>query len=206
MVQFMTLVNNTIRKLQLQGEIALLDRESTLRQKFLGVERRRADSLEECRRDIQKLHEGAATTTAALPVPVPQPLVSVFVNKRKEDFGLAIWPIVSQPQWLHERLGEELEAESMLHNTNNNNNNNNKTMLDTVAVARRAFVEGTKTTITKAIGKLSPEERAVEACVDRAKKDVAVLTAEQQQKQNEINELVLGGTTLECCVVMEGAS
>mmetsp|Transcript_5537 Transcript_5537/g.13687 ORF Transcript_5537/g.13687 Transcript_5537/m.13687 type:complete len:223 (-) Transcript_5537:158-826(-) len=220
MVQLMALVNGTVRKLQLQGEIALLDRESKQRQKFLGVElydlieeqhqalrdeaakhenpeqlvencesvlavfrnveRAISEPLEACRRDVQKLVEGNA------------PVASFLIQKRKEDFGVAIWPIVSEPQWLHERLMEDTKGENF--------SLNEKAIGSTMNKMARSLAEGAKTTITKAIGMLSPEERAVESCVERAKKDVATLKAEQDQKEREIDELVSGGTTLECCV------
>ena len=68
-----------------------------------------------------------------------------------------------------------------------------------MTAALKSVVKGTKTTITKAIGKLLPEEREVEACVTVAKQEVAVYEAQKTEKLVEIEGLVSGGTTLECC-------
>lgn len=63
----------------------------------------------------------------------------------------------------------------------------------------KSVVNGTKTTITKAIGKLSPKQRDVEACISVAKRDIAEHEKQKMEKMVEIEALVTGGTTLECC-------
>ena len=68
-----------------------------------------------------------------------------------------------------------------------------------MTTALQGVVKGTKTTLTKAIGKLSPEEREVEACVDAAKRDISVFEEKKSEMLLENEILVTGGTTLECC-------
>ena len=57
----------------------------------------------------------------------------------------------------------------------------------------------THTCLVVAIGKSLPEEREVGACVTVAKQEVAVYEAQKTENLVEIEGLVSGGTTLECC-------
>ena len=241
MVEFTTLLQNTFRKFQLRGEIALLDRESTNRQRAFGVElydlietqrvaiqKQAEEEAKESNSDPEKLTddlskvlrifqnvenairqplEACRDEIESMEASAPMPFPPVLIQRRKEEFGVEIWPIVSQPQWLHECLQQDLEG-AMAEKSRSQNADGNTTksaadakkeLGDLVNIAVRGVVKGTKTTIAKAIGRLSPEEREVEACVDRAKKDMALLETEKAQKFTEIEDLVEGGSTLECC-------
>jgi len=262
MVNFLTLLKDTFRQLQLRAEIALLDRDATNRQRAFGVElydlieRQRGTMLAQIEETIERSNNpnnsgGGATTAAATTTPshsggsmspadvegvmrifqtieneirvpldacrkdvgdmeasVPR-FPSLLIQRRKEEFGVAVWPIVSKNQWLHESLEEDLNnvlSKTKKNNNNNGNNDNNDNTRDIskdignlVTTALKGVVEGTKTTITKAIGKLSPEECEVEACVTLAKRDVAVYEDTKKEKLSEIEALVSGGSTLECC-------
>lgn len=170
---------------------------------FQTIENEIKDPLEACRSEIAKLEE------------IPAPVKQLLIKKKKEDFGVAIWPIVSEPKWLHETLGEDLKA-VLANNSSTNNINARDTpgsnitdtpgsnITDTsignlMFTALKGVVKGTKTTITKAIGKISPEEREVEACVTTAKREMSVYEDRKMEKLSEIEALVAAGTTLECC-------
>jgi len=154
---------------------------------FQTIENEIAPLLEACRADVEKLESNATY------------LKDVLIQRRKEDFGVEVWPIVTSPKWLHETLEEELMG--TLNNAETKEKDNAKDTLagDLLNAAIKGVAKGTKTTITKAIGKLCPKQREVEACVKVAKKDVASITDKKSVKLSEIEELVLTGNTLECC-------
>ena len=240
MVDFLTLMQHTFRKFQLKAEIALLDRDSTNRQRAFGVElydlierqRRQirqqiidensknksnndnntnnnnnnSDPTTKTTQDVEQLLRVFQTIENAIRVPLEvcrkevddmeastPKFPPIFIQRRKEEFGITIWPIVSEPQWLHESLEKDLTALAAAEN------NKDKTIGDFMTTALQGVVKGTKTTLTKAIGKFSPEEREVEACVDVAKRDISVFEELKTEKLLEIERLVSGGTTLECC-------
>lgn len=164
---------------------------------FQTIENEIAPLLEACRADVEKLE---SNTT---------PLKDILIQRRKEDLGVAVWPIVTSPKWLHETLEEELrdtlagaetkENQTASETASENNKNNNTLAGDLLNAAIKGVAKGTKTTITKAIGRLCPKQREVEACVKVAKKDVAVIKEQKIVKLSEIEELVMTGNTLECC-------
>ena len=205
MVGFTSLVRDTLRKLQLEAEVMSISHNMTKRQKAFGVElydlietqrvQNRAqieatlrenngrategytpedfedilkvfqtveneirEPLEACRADIQSLE-----SIAALPI---------LIKARKETFGVAIWPIITQPFY---DKGSKADIGSRIG---------------------AAFLGAVKT----AIGKLSPEQQVVQACVEAAINDVQKYHDQKQEKMVEIESLVSGGTTLECCV------
>uniref|UniRef100_A0A7S4A9A4 Uncharacterized protein n=1 Tax=Pseudo-nitzschia australis TaxID=44445 RepID=A0A7S4A9A4_9STRA len=247
MVEFTTLLSHTFRKLQIRGEIALLDRESTNRQRAFGVElydlietQRQAkdtvkkeaqqdgnenrdeavvaavaDNIENAfqhiEKDIREPLEACRTQIESMKESTPIKFPPILLQLQKEQFGVAIWPIVSQPQWIHECLKKDLETAVAVSSSPENddgegdcNKSKNKSGFDDKALglimtkAVKGVISGTKTTIAKAIGKLSPKERELEACVDQAKNDMALLEEKRRQKYAEIERLVMGGTTLEC--------
>ena len=229
MVEFVTLLKDTFQKFKLQAEVAVLERDSTNRQRAFGVEL--YDLIEKQTIDMRKDIE---TTLEKQKDPKVQPedvenVLQVFrtieneikgplescradiegimgkevlgnvhkmmVEKRKGDFGVEIWPIVSQPKWLHESLEQDFQKALSEQKDPETPTDLNGLM----NVAIQGVVKGTKTTIAKAIGKLSPEEREVEACVSVAKKEIAVFESAKTEKLTELEALVSGGTTLECC-------
>jgi hypothetical protein len=147
---------------------------------FQTIENEITGPLEGCRADIAKMTESN--------------FLPLLIKRRKEEFGVEIWPIVSSPKWLHESLEGDLKK-ALEDDTVEKNNQLGNLM----NVAIKGVVKGTKTTLTKAIGKLSPEEREVETCVMVAKEEVAVFEQKRTEKLTEIEDLVSGGTTLECC-------
>ena len=237
MVDFMTVVKGSVRKFQLQAEVALLDREAANRQKHFGVElydlideqRKAADAeIERTLRDSNRedTPEARQHVTDFLKVfqavenEIREPLERcqkdvasmeakgfppIFVQRRKEDFGIEVWPIVSMPKWLHESLDHDLktaiadQAQKDKEAATRGTSPETVDAKNLVAGALNAVVKGTVTTIHKAIGKLSPEQRAVEACVKAAKKDVTVVEERKLEKLSEIESLVVGNQTLECC-------
>ncbi len=174
---------------------------------FQTIENEIRGPLQSCKDDVDRMTEAN--------------YLPLLIQKRKEAFGVEVWPIVSEPKWLHESLEGDLkkalaeESGSTTGSTSANANAANapKTVADGenettskddplgkfVNAAIKGVVKGTKTTITKAIGKLSPEQRAVEDMVNNAKNDIAIVEAQKSEKMTEISELVQGGTTLECC-------
>jgi len=178
------------------GSVTASDVETVMRV-FQTIENEIREPLDACRKDIQDLRH------AARGLPIPE----ILLKRRKEEFGIAVWPIVSKPKWLHESLEEDLKKALADHDTkerssdgsSNGSKNGTELLGNLVTGAIKSVVEGTKTTITKAIGKLSPEEREVEACVTIAKQEVAKFEEQKIEKLSEIEELVSGGTTLECC-------
>lgn len=170
---------------------------------FQAIENEIHEPLEKCRKDVANMEESSPK------------FPPIFVQRRKEDFGIEIWPIVTKPKWLHESLEHDLKT--AVAETDKKHKEEKA-----AAVARgedpataapspkvdmnglltgtlNAVVKGTVTTINKAIGKLSPEEREVEACVKAAKKDIAAIEERQREKHVEIEALVAGNHTLECC-------
>lgn len=225
MVQISALVKGTVRKFQLQAEVVALDFDAKNRQRAFGldlfdlIEKQRINmrahiekSLEESENktpeDVQTF-EKFLTVFQTIENEIRKPLeacradvakmseshyLPIFIQRRKEEFGVEIWPIVTSPKWLHESL--EGDVKKAL----NENNAEQKNQLENlVKVAMHGVIKGTKTTITKAIGKLSPEQRDVENLVKIAKKDVAVFEDIKMAKMQEMEELVLDGVTLECC-------
>ena len=246
MVDFFTLLRNTFRKFQIRGEIALLDRESTNRQRAFGVElydlietqrqardtvkkqsqqdgnenrdeavvAAAADGIENAfqhiEKDIREPLEACRTQIESMKESTPMKFPPILFQRQKEEFGVAVWSIVSQPQWIHECLKKDLEtavaaSSSPENDDGDGNKSKNKPEFDEKALgllmtnAVKGVISGTKTTIAKAIGKLSPKERELEACVDRAKNNMALLEEKRVQKYTEIEDLVASGTTLECC-------
>mmetsp|Transcript_18829 Transcript_18829/g.38769 ORF Transcript_18829/g.38769 Transcript_18829/m.38769 type:complete len:262 (+) Transcript_18829:97-882(+) len=173
---------------------------------FQTIENEIRGPLQSCKDDVDRMTEAN--------------YLPLLIQKRKEAFGVEVWPIVSEPKWLHETLecdlkkalaAEEKSTKDKANTNTKNTNTNTETSATTakstkddplgkfVNAAIKGVVKGTKTTITKVIGKLSPEQRAVEDMVNNAKNDIAVVEAQKSEKMTEISELVQGGTTLECC-------
>ena len=250
MVDFLTLIKNTFRKLQLKVEIVILDRDITNRQRKFGIEL--YDLIEKQRRalhtqlekdygtitddddnDNDKLKKAIAvddiTQTLKLfqiieneikiPLEVTRKEINnmlessvkfppLLIQRRKEEFGITIWPIICEETlWIHETLEKDLllknkDAANANANANNhaNANNDNTTIVSNfMNVAIKAIEKGTKSTLKKVVGKLSSEEREVEACVDKAKSDIKVIENQKVEKQDEINSLLNENTTIECC-------
>ena len=247
MVDFLTLIQNTFRKLQLKVEIVLLDRDITNRQRKFGIEL--YDLIEKQRRalhtqlekdygttndddnDNDKLKKAIAvddiTQTLKLfqiieneikiPLEVTRKEINnmlessvkfppLLIQRRKEEFGITIWPIICEETlWIHETLEKDLslknkDAANANANASANANNDNTTIVSNfMNVAIKAIEKGTKSTLKKVVGKLSSEEREVEACVDKAKSDIKVIENQKLEKLYEINSLLNENTTLECC-------
>ena len=128
----------------------------------------------------------------------------LLIQRRKEEFGITIWPIICEETlWIHETLEKDLllkNKDPANANANANANNDNTTIVSNfMNVAIKAIEKGTKSTLKKVVGKLSSEEREVEACVDKAKSDIKVIENQKLEKQDEINSLLNDNTTLECC-------
>jgi hypothetical protein len=93
---------------------------------------------------------------------------------RKEQFGLEVWDNVSGVQWLHEAVVNETK---------------NKSGLGILTGAVGGLAKGVKGTVTKSLGKVSGDEKAIEACVNKAKQEVKVLEDKKRSKQAEINAI-----------------
>ena len=238
MVDFLTLAQKTLRKLQLKVEIVLLDRDITNRQRKFGIEL--YDLIEKQRRalhtqlekdygtitdddDDDKLKKAIAvddiTQTLKLfqiieneikiPLEVTRKEINnmlessvkfppLLIQRRKEEFGITIWPIICEETlWIHETLEKDLLLKNKDHA--NANNDNTTIVSNFMNVAIKAIEKGTKSTLKKVVGKLSSEEREVEACVDKAKSDIKVIENQKVEKQDEINSLHNENTTIECC-------
>lgn len=165
---------------------------------FQTIENEIRGPLEACKADVDRMTEAN--------------YLPILIQKRKEDFGVQVWPIVSEPKWLHESLEGDVRAalaeKATTTSTTTTTVNGETTTTTTsredqlnnfVSAAIKGVVKGTKTTITKAIGKLSPEQRELETMVKVAKDDIAIVEAQKTEKLTEIQDLVAGGTTLECC-------
>eukprot|EP00535_Pseudo-nitzschia_heimii_P001446 CAMPEP_0197185518 /NCGR_PEP_ID=MMETSP1423-20130617/12108_1 /TAXON_ID=476441 /ORGANISM="Pseudo-nitzschia heimii, Strain UNC1101" /LENGTH=242 /DNA_ID=CAMNT_0042636605 /DNA_START=229 /DNA_END=957 /DNA_ORIENTATION=- len=162
---------------------------------FQAVENEIREPLDRCRNDVSSL-KGKG-------------FPPLFVQRRKEDFGIEVWSTVSEPKWLHESLDRDLKTAMAADQTQRKDRGaatdspdeakKKDAAANLVAGALNAVVKGTVTTINKAIGKLSTEERAVDALVKAAKKDVAVFEDKKLEKLMEIEVLVADNRTLECC-------
>jgi len=117
----------------------------------------------------------------------------IFIQRRKEEFGITIWPMISDSTM---SLPESLEKE--FQKTEHASSTGTTPALDFMNKAVQGLVKGTKATLKKAVGSLSPAEREVEACVDVAKQDIQLLEAKKLVKTKELEQLVDSGTTLEC--------
>jgi len=242
MVDFMTVVKGSLRKFQLQAEVALLEREASNRQRAFGVElydlieaqrlskdaqidRTLRESNQEDTPEARKNVEGFLKLFEAIENEIREPLDNcrkdvagmeesvpkfppLFVQRRKEDFGVEIWPTVSKPKWLHESLEHDLKkamdetAKKEEEAAARGEAGGTSPKVDVnkmVTGALNAVVKGTVTTINKAIGKLSPEQQALEDCLKAAKKDMASVEEKKREKYSEIEALVAGNQTLECC-------
>lgn len=123
----------------------------------------------------------------------------LLIQRRKEEFGITIWPIICEETlWIHETLEKDLLKDANSSN-NNNNNKTTKTVGEFMNTAIKSIEKGTKSTIKKAVGKLSSEQREVEVCVDVTKLDISLIENTILNKYNEIDKLINNGTTLECC-------
>mmetsp|Transcript_11267 Transcript_11267/g.12759 ORF Transcript_11267/g.12759 Transcript_11267/m.12759 type:complete len:247 (+) Transcript_11267:37-777(+) len=118
----------------------------------------------------------------------------IFIQRRKEEFGITIWPMISDSTM---SLPETLEKEFQ-KTENASSTGTTPAALDFMNKAVQGLVKGTKATLKKAVGSLSPAEREVEACVDVAKQDMQLLEAKKLVKTKELEQLVDSGTTLEC--------
>ena len=225
MVELSAIVKGTVRKFQLQAEVVALEFEASKRKRAFGVElfdliekqriNMRAQiekTLEETEsktpQDVQTF-EKFLTVFQTIENEIRKPLeacrtdvakmseshyLPILIQRRKEDFGVEIWPIVTSPKWLHESLEGDLKKAFNEKTVEQKNQLENL-----VKVAMHGVIKGTKTTITKAIGKLSPEQREVENLVKISKRDVAVFEEQKIAKMREMEELYLDGVTLECC-------
>jgi hypothetical protein len=93
---------------------------------------------------------------------------------RKEKFGLEVWDKVASVQWLHQAVVSETK---------------NKSGLGIVTGAVGGLAKGVKGTVTKTLGKASGDEREIEACVDKAKKDVKFIEEKKRRKQTEMDAI-----------------
>ena len=209
MVAFVELVQQTFRKFQLQFEIALIDRDITNRQRKFGIEL--YDLIEHQRQQVtadlnnekvffqtiengirgpldtarQELHDMAQSTP---------PFPALFLQRRKEEFGLEVYPIIVQKTQL---VHEQVEADLLRKDP--------QTVGAFAKTAMTGLLKGTTQTLTAAVGKLSPEERKVDACVQDAKHDLQIFEEQKHLKVQAIQRLVESGTTLECGLTDCGA-
>merc|ERR1712232_1401385 len=135
MVDFATLVKNTFRKLQLQAQCAILDREITKRQRSFGVElyglietqrqelrqsvlsKDDTGNPQQAANDVEsmmKVFQGVENDIR-VPLEVCQkevremetsqpPSHPYFIQRRKEQFGVTIWPTIEERLDLPESL------------------------------------------------------------------------------------------------------
>lgn len=92
---------------------------------------------------------------------------------RKEKFGLEIWDLVSGCKT------QSSEGE----------NDKRKSGLAAVRGSIRDLGKGVKGTVSKTLGKASNDEQDVEACVNKAKNDIALMQKNKDHKLQEIDRL-----------------
>jgi len=211
-----TTTPTTLQNNNSQGALVSVETVEGVLGLFQAIENEIRDPLATCRKDVNTMTDESISMSMSMSmssIHSPSIYLPIRIRRRKEQFGIEIWPIVGKPKLcLHESLEEVRKdkdrtaaatATSSSTTTSSSSDGDGKSkrtdLGGLVTVALKSVVEGTKTTITKAIGKLSPEERDVQACVMVAKQEVAVYEAQKTEKLVEIEELVSGGTTLECC-------
>lgn len=100
-------IDRTIRETEGGVAVAPESVESFLKI-FRAIENEIREPLESCRKDVTEMEESRR--------PGFPPL---FIQRRKEAFGIEVWPIVSGPKWLHnESLGEDLKTALLLAQKN----------------------------------------------------------------------------------------
>lgn len=94
---------------------------------------------------------------------------------QKEQFGLAIWDMVEQQQWIHEALADETK---------------NKSGIGVITGTVGGLKKGIKGTVAKTLGAVSSDEREIAACVNKAKEDVKSMVENKKRKEREVAAIV----------------
>jgi hypothetical protein len=97
------------------------------------------------------------------------------IKQRKEQFGIEIWEIIAQPTSIVGNVTAETQ---------------NKSALGKVTGALGGITKGVASNISSGLGKLSPDERAVQECVNKAKEDVGFMERSKDRKLDIIKNLV----------------
>lgn len=119
----------------------------------------------------KKIADGAREGQIAVKVA----LLNRDMKIRKEKFGLEVYDIVSQPQWLHDTLAAETKKA--------------KGIGGAVKGGIGGLAKGVKGTVGKTLGKVSGDERTIEECVQKAKAEIDSMERRKQIKQTEISNL-----------------
>ena len=167
---------------------------------FKGIEAQIGTPLEACRREIG-LWEGdiagkeselavlevkrerdtkgnfgtwvsRSSTDAKLTVEIA--LLERQIKQRKEQFGIEIWDIISQPTSIVANVTAETQS---------------KSALGKVTGALGGITKGVASNISSGLGKLSADERAVQECVNKAKEDVGFMERSKDRKLDIIKNL-----------------
>mmetsp|Transcript_15628 Transcript_15628/g.29637 ORF Transcript_15628/g.29637 Transcript_15628/m.29637 type:complete len:238 (-) Transcript_15628:154-867(-) len=94
---------------------------------------------------------------------------------QKEQFGLAVWDMVSEQQWIHEALVDETK---------------NKSGLGIITGTVEGLTKGIRGTVVKTLGAVSSDEREVAACVNKTKEDVKSMMENKQRKERAVADIV----------------
>ena len=123
----------------------------------------------------------------------------VFIKRRKEEFGVSIWPIIVKTTLSIQETLEQQQHDILSVASAAATDTTIATPSDFVTTAMTGLLQGTASTINKVVGKsISSEERKVQQCVIDVKQDIKLLIEQRQEKVISIETLVSGGTTLEC--------
>ena len=123
----------------------------------------------------------------------------VFIKRRKEEFGVSIWPIIVKTTLSIQETLEQQQQDMLSVASAAAADTTTATPGDFVTTAMTGLLQGTASTINKVVGKsISSEERKVQQCVIDVKQDIKLLIEQRQKKVISIETLVSGGTTLEC--------
>mmetsp|Transcript_25561 Transcript_25561/g.61464 ORF Transcript_25561/g.61464 Transcript_25561/m.61464 type:complete len:236 (+) Transcript_25561:106-813(+) len=94
---------------------------------------------------------------------------------KKEKFGLAVWDMVSEQQWMHEALINETK---------------DKSGLGVVTGTVEGLARGIKGTAMKTLGAVSSDEREVSAVVNKAKENVRSMEEKKALKEAEVARII----------------
>ena len=123
----------------------------------------------------------------------------VFIKRRKEEFGVSIWPIIVKTTLSIQETLEQQQQDMLAVASAAAADTTTATPGDFVTTAMTGLLQGTASTINKVVGKsISSEERKVQQCVIDVKQDIKLLIEQRQKKVISIETLISGGTTLEC--------
>ena len=167
---------------------------------FKGIETQISEPLDVCRKEITVMEgEKAAKESEQTHLEVKReretkPSIGTWVSRssadakltveiamlernikiRKEKFGLDIWDIIAQPTSVIENISADTKKE---------------TGLGKVKGAVGGLTKGVTSTFSAGLGKLSGDERAIQALVEKAKDDITLMERSKARKLEIIEKL-----------------